>query len=128
MPWVSDFTYVATWTLPERLRPAVEAGYMPAGLPAAWQAAATAQYADPRSARDEAVRLATFGAAVLILAAEAMGLSSAPMVGFDAAGVAREFQLGADELPVMLVAVGRAAPGNWPQKPRRPLADVLAFS
>ena len=30
-----------------------------------------------------------------------------------------------DEVPVMLVAVGRAAPGNWPQKPRRPLAEVL---
>ena len=24
--------------------------------------------------------------------------------------------------------VGRAAPGNWPQKPRRPLAQVLEFA
>jgi nitroreductase len=33
-----------------------------------------------------------------------------------------------DEVPVILVAVGHAAPGNWPQKPRRPLAEVLDFA
>jgi hypothetical protein len=31
-------------------------------------------------------------------------------------------------VPVMLATVGRAAPGNWPQKPRRPLAQVLEFA
>jgi nitroreductase len=101
---------------------------MPADMPAAWQAAAAAQYADPQTARDEAVRSATLGAATLMQAAQALGLASGPMVGFDAAGVAREFGLGADELPVLLVAIGRAAPGNWPQKPRRPLAEVLDFA
>jgi hypothetical protein len=25
----------------------------------------------------------------------------------------------------MLLSVGAAGPGNWPQKPRRPVADVL---
>ena len=30
-------------------------------------------------------------------------------------------------LPVMLVAVGRAAPGNWPRKRRRPVEQVLDF-
>jgi hypothetical protein len=29
---------------------------------------------------------------------------------------------------VMLLAVGRAAPGNWPQKPRRPLREVLSHA
>jgi nitroreductase len=86
------------------------------------------QYADARTARDEAVRSATLGAATLMHAAAAMGLASGPMVGFDAAGVAREFGLAADETPVMLVAVGRAAPGNWPQKPRRPITEVLLVS
>jgi hypothetical protein len=28
----------------------------------------------------------------------------------------------------MLVAVGRADSGNWPQKPRRPLAEVLVLA
>jgi nitroreductase len=114
--------------IPERLRPFVKAGYMPADMVAGWQEGARAQYADPRTARDEAVRSASLGAATLIYAAEALGLASGPMVGFDAEGVAREFGLGPDEVPVMLVAVGRAAPGNWPQKPRRPLAEVLEIA
>ena len=50
------------------------------------------------------------------------------MSGFDAAGVAREFKLGANEVPVILVTVGYAAPGNWPQKPRKALAEVLEFA
>jgi nitroreductase len=115
-------------TLPERLLPSVEAGYMPADMPSVWQAGVSAQYGDARIARDEAVRSATFAAATLIFAAEALGLVSGPMVGFDAEALAREFGLGPNEVPIMLVAVGRAAPGNWPQKPRRPLAEVLEIS
>lgn len=114
--------------IPERLHPFVQAGYMPADMALGWQEGARAQYADPRTARDEAVRSATLGAATLMYAAEALGLASGPMVGFDAEGVARAFGLGPDEVPVMLVAVGRAAPGNWPQKPRRPLAEVLVLA
>lgn len=115
--------------IPERLLPFVQAGFMPADMASAWQKDARGKYADPRTARDEAVRSATLGAAALIFAAEALGLASGPMIGFDAEGVAREFGLGPNEVPVMLVAVGRAAPGtHWPQKPRRPLAEVLEIS
>lgn len=112
-------------TLAERLRPSVEAGFMPADMASGWQEGARAQYADPRKARDEAVRSATLGAATLIHATEALGLASGPMTGFDAEGVTREFNLAPDEMPVLLVAIGRAAPGNWPRKPRRPLGEVL---
>lgn len=115
-------------SLPDRLQPSVAAGYMPADMPSAWRTAAVAQYADPRTARDEAVRSATLGAATLIHAAAALGLASGPMAGFDAEGVARAFGLPENEVPVLLVAVGRAAPGNWPQKPRRPLVEVLEIS
>ncbi|WVT76669.1 nitroreductase family protein (plasmid) [Sinorhizobium chiapasense] len=115
-------------TLAARLRPFVETGYMQTEMVSGWQEAVRAQYADARVARDEAVRSATLGAATLIYAAEALGLSSGAMGGFDAEGVAQEFNLGPNELPAMLVAVGRAAPGNWPQKPRRPLDEVLHFS
>jgi nitroreductase len=101
---------------------------MPADMPLAWRAAAGVQYADPQMARDEAVRSATLGAATLIHAAESLGLASGPMVGFDAVGVACAFGLRANQVPVLLVAVGRAAPGNWPQKPRRPLVEVLEIS
>jgi nitroreductase len=49
------------------------------------------------------------------------------MIGFDADAVAREFALAEDEVPVMLLSIGKALPENWPQKPRRPVAEVLDF-
>lgn len=116
-------------SLPERLAPAVAAGIMPAAMVSGWEGAARSLYHEqPQRQRDEAVRSATFGAGALIYAAQAMGLGSSPMIGFDAAAVAREFGLADDEIPVMLLAVGHAAPGNWPRKPRRPLIEVLDFA
>lgn len=115
-------------TLPDRLRPFVDTGLMSDTIASHWQEGARNLYADPQTARDEAVRSATFGAATLIYAAEALGFASGPMIGFDAGGVAREFGLRANEVPAMLLPVGRALPGNWPQKPRRPLSEVLQIS
>lgn len=113
-------------SLAERLDPFVETGLMPAAMASDWQEAVRVRYSsDPVSARDEAIRSATLGAATLIYAAEAMGLVSGPMVGFDADAVIREFDIAEDEVPVMLLPVGRAAPGNWPQKPRRAVSEVL---
>lgn len=113
-------------TVTERLRPAVDAGYMSEAVTQAWERAAQGIYADnPQMRRDEAIRSATLGAATLMLAAEAHGLASCPMVGFDAVAVARDFALAEDEIPVLLLAVGHAAPGNWPQKPRRAVESVL---
>lgn len=60
-------------------------------------------------------------------AAQALGLASAPMGGFDAADVSAEFGIEATELPVRLVAIGRPASGNWPRKPCRPVEDVLSI-
>ena len=60
--------------------------------------------------------------------AEATGFASSAMSGFDAQGVAQAFGLAAHEVPVMLIPVGRAAAGNWPQKPRRALAEVLELT
>ena len=97
-------------------------------MAAGWQEDVRAKYADREAARDEALRSATLGAATLIYAAEAMDFVSGPMVGFDAAAVVREFDLSEAEVPVMLLPVGRAAPGNWPQKPRRLLSEVLRIS
>ena len=77
--------------------------------------------------RDEAIRSASLCAMTLMLAAQGQGLASGPMIGFDSAGVALEFQLTPSEVPVMLVAVGYARAGNWPQKPRKPLKQVLTL-
>lgn len=113
-------------TLPDRLAPAVEAGIMPAPMVEGWVGGAGSLYnGQAWRQRDEAVRTATFGASTLILAAHAMGLGAGPMIGFDEKAVASQFGLAADEIPVMLVSVGFGTPENWPQKPRRPLSQVL---
>ena len=100
---------------------------MPAELVERWETGATSLYFEqPWRQRDEAVRTATFGATTLIVAAHAMGLGAGPMIGFDHEAVAREFRLASDEIPVMLLSVGYGTSENWPQKPRRPLSQVLS--
>lgn len=115
--------------LADRLAPAAAAGFMPAEVVTGWEGAAKALYHDqPQRQRDEAVRTATFGAGALMFAAQAHGLGSSPMIGFDAEAVAEQFGLAADEVPVVLVTVGYPGEGNWPQKPRRAIDDILSFA
>lgn len=117
---------VETAVIPQRLAPLVESGIMPAAMVPEWEIPARNLYmAYPERRRDEAVRTATFGAAAIIYAARSLGLGSTPMIGFDAEAVHREFGLAEDEVPVMLLSVGAERPGNWPQKPRRPVTEVL---
>jgi nitroreductase len=119
---------VETSVIPERLAPLVAAGVMPAAMVPEWEIPARDLYmAYPQRRRDEAVRTATFGAAAMIYAARSLGLGSTPMIGFDADAVHREFGLAEDEVPVMLLSIGAERPGNWPQKPRRPVTEVLDF-
>ncbi len=116
-------------TIPDRLAPVVEAGIMPAHLVPEWEKPARGLYDDqPQRQRDEAVRTATFGTAAMIYTARSLGWGSTPMIGFDADSVHREFGLADDEIPVMLLSVGPERTGNWPQKPRMPVADVLDFA
>jgi len=112
--------------IPERLALVVEAGIMPAAMVPNWENPARGLYFEhPERQRDEAVRTGTFGASAMIYAARSLGLGSTPMIGFDAEAVHREFGLADDEVPVMLLSIGAEGPGNWPQKPRRPVSDVL---
>ena len=112
--------------IPGRLAPVVEAGIMPGRMVPNWETPARGLYFEhPERQRDEAVRTATFGAAAMVYAARSLGLGSTPMIGFDAEAVHREFGLAEDEVPVMLLSIGAEGAGNWPQKPRRPIGDVL---
>lgn len=115
-------------TMSARLAPVVGAGIMPEAMVPGWEGAAKSLYFEqPERSRDEAIRTATFGAGTLILAASSLGLGSTPMIGFDPVGVSKSFGLREDEIPALLLAVGYASQDNWPQKPRRPLAEILAF-
>ena len=115
-------------TLHERLQPSVDAGILDAALQDQWVGMATDAHQDnPRMQRDEAIRSASLAAMSLLIAAREMDLDCGVLGGFDAAGVHAAFEFSPDEIPVMLVTVGRAAPGNWPQKVRRPLEDVIRW-
>ena len=75
--------------------------------------------------KSEAYRSAALAAMALMLAAEEQGLVTGPMSGFDVQGVQQAFELGQEQIPVMLVAVGYAAEGNFPQAPRLDVEQVL---
>lgn len=90
--------------------------------------AANKFYSNPQAAREEAIRSATFAAQTLILAAQAKGLVSGPMIGFDPEGVKREFGISDRYVPALLLPVGYAAPGNSPRKPRLGVEEILAFN
>ncbi|WP_186205636.1 nitroreductase family protein [Burkholderia gladioli] len=116
-------------TLPAALSPSLEQGIIDQAVFDGWTGAATNMYANnPAFQRDEAIRSASLAAMTLMIAAQDRGLASGPMIGFDLAGVASVFGLAPTEVPVMLLTVGYAASGNWPQKPRKPTAEVLRFA
>ena len=112
--------------IPERLAPLVEAGIMPEMMVPEWEVPARDLYMYyPRRQRDEAIRTATFGAAAMIYAARSLSLGSTPLICFDAEALHHVFGLGSEEVPVMLLSIGAERPGNWAQKPRRPVDEVL---
>ncbi len=114
--------------LGEILRRSVEAGILEQKVADAWVNSAKKAYStNERFARDEAIRSASLAAMVLMIAAQAKGLASGPMIGFDPEGVKREFEIPDRYLPVMLLTVGYPAPGNNPRKPRLNVDEVLAF-
>jgi nitroreductase len=114
--------------LPKIVSRAVEAGLMDQKRAENAVKTATANYEkNERFARDEAIRSGAMAAMTLMIAAEAKGLVSGPMIGFDPEGVKREFNISDRYVPVMLLTVGYAAPGNLPRKPRLGVEEVLAF-
>ncbi len=113
--------------LPSIVEQAVELGALAEGKAAAWVRMAREIYADPVLARDEAVRSASLAAMTLMLAAEARGLASGALSGFDIERVKKEFDIDERYVPVMLLAVGHPAGSEQPRQPRLPVDEVLAF-
>lgn len=116
--------------LPELMSRAVKAGHIDQGV-ADWFVNGAAgfygNYENERLVRDEVIRSASFAAMNLMLAADAKGLASGPMIGFDSAGVQKAFNIPERYVPVLTLAVGYAKDGNWPRKPRLSVAETLAF-
>lgn len=117
--------------LPDLLGRAVKAGVFEQGTAdylVNGAAGFYSNYSNERLVRDEVIRSASFAAMNLMLAADAKGLASGPMIGFDAVGVQKAFNILERYVPVMTLAVGYPkAGGNWPRKPRLTVAETLAF-
>ena len=112
--------------LGKALQASVDAKIISEGVQKTWVDMVTQSHeANEQIQRDEAIRSASLASMSLMIAAQEMGLVSGAMGGFDADAVKAEFALNEDSLPVMLITVGFAAEGNWPQKLRKPLAEVL---
>ena len=115
--------------LPALFASTVAAGHMTQDALDGMVGMANGMYAtNPVLQRDEAVRSASLAGMTLMLAAQDMGLVTGPMIGFDPAGVAAAFGLSSDEVPAMVIACGKAAPGNWPRKARRAVGETLTFA
>jgi nitroreductase len=115
-------------TLPAALKPTLDAGIISEEVFNGWIGAAQGMYQDqPGFQRDEAIRSGSLAAMTLMLAAQDKGLVSCPMIGFDPVAVARAFQLGEQDIPVMLITVGYPGSSNWVQKPRKAVSDVLTL-
>lgn len=117
--------------LPDLMGRAVQAGIIEQGV-ADWFVSGAAgfysNYTNTQLVRDEVIRSASFAAMNLMLAADAKGLVSGPMIGFDSAGVQKAFNIPERYVPVMTLAVGYAKEaGNWPRKPRLTVAETLAY-
>jgi nitroreductase len=115
-------------TLHETLQLSVDAEIIPESLQQEWVEMAHQSHADnPQQQRDEAIRSASLAAMTLMLAAQGKNLVTGAMGGFDPAGVAREFNLEKDELPILLVTAGFPTASIRKQKIRQPVNDVLSM-
>ncbi len=114
--------------LEQRLGESVSAGIIPQSIADSWVGAASQSHeGNTQLQRDEAVRSASLAALSLMLAAEELGLATGAMGGFDGEQLKRHFPLNEEDLPVMLITIGKAAEGNWAQKARRPLDEILTL-
>jgi nitroreductase len=114
--------------LPRLIKPMLDAGAINQAAYDGWIGMANGLYeGKDQVQRDEAIRSASLASMTLMLAATGKGYVSGAMIGFDPAAVSAECGLAANEVPVMLIAVGRPAAGNWPRKVRRSIDEVLSL-
>lgn len=113
--------------LSEKLRDSVQAGIIDDETAQSWIASAHATFHNnPQAQRDEAIRSASLAAMPLMLAAQEKGWASCPMSGFDVEAVRQTAGLSENLLPVLLVAIGKAADSKQKQKIRsRPELIVI---
>lgn len=78
-----------------------------------------------RCQRDEAMRSGGLAAQTLMLAGQALGLDSCPMIGFDCDAAAQLLRLPSDHCIVMAVALGQRLEAAAPRGGQLPLSEVV---
>lgn len=112
--------------LDHTLQPSVSEGIISEEIKNLWVGMVTGSHQDnSQLRRDEAIRSASLATMSLMFAANELGLATGVVGGFDPDAVKAEFKLSQSVVPVMLVTVGYRAEGNWTQKLRKPLQEVL---
>jgi nitroreductase len=99
-----------------------------AGDPETWEQSMNGALGFLTSAQDMAVwvnRHTMIAVTTMMLVAEAYGYDTAPMEGFDAAGVKREFNLPEEAEVVCLLAIGHAVEPDKPYTGRFPLDRIV---
>lgn len=99
-----------------------------AAAAASGQRAAQAYSHNPQFQRDEAIRSGALAAMTFMIAAQARGYVTGPMIGFDPEQVKKLFSISDRYVPVMLITLGYPALGNAARKPRLAVDEVLAFN
>ncbi|MEJ6603254.1 MAG: nitroreductase family protein [Verrucomicrobiia bacterium] len=75
--------------------------------------------------RDEAIRSTGLAGMTLMLAAHDMGYDSCPMIGFDAAAVAKIINLPESHILSFMIPVGKQTQPAWDRGPRLPDETVV---
>jgi nitroreductase len=72
----------------------------------------------PDLQRDEAIRSGSLASMTLMLAAEAKGYATCPMIGFDPEGVCEHLGVDENHIPVMMICLGKRG-GDEPRQTSR---------
>jgi nitroreductase len=80
---------------------------------------------NPQLQRDEAIRSASLASMTLMLAAQAEGLRTCPMIGFDPKKVGAIVGLDDEHIAVMLITLGHPGEGGVFPTSRYPMAEVV---
>lgn len=84
-------------------------------------------YPDDLARREYAIRNSTFAAAHVLLAAEAFGLATCPIIGFDKPALTHMIGVTAPWVISFLIAIGTRAKAEAPRPPRHELARVVCY-
>lgn len=119
---------------PEKDQPRILEQTIAAGIFTLEKAKAVAEttvkwYGDkPIFKREEAIRGASLFAMSLMLAAQAKGYISGPMIGFDSERVQTEFKISDRFFPVMMLTIGFAIETVAKRKPRFSPDEIISFN